>query len=155
MKKRLILFLIFFNILFLVSCDPYVNRHPTNYKNSKWVCTDPNIVYYVGYFENDIYDYAEVNIDGEVHYFGFGFNSTTADGIKYDIDENGNLISTGKFYFNGTGKYSKKSFTVIIDKKTDILFHGKYDKLVFKRVIEVTKDDTSSDFDIKDGFPIS
>lgn len=118
----------------LSSCDRYVNKYPTHYKNSQWVCENPNITYIVGDFKNNIGDYAEVVIDQKTYYFGFGFSSTTADGIKYDLGENGDIIDTGEHYFLGTGKYSENEFTITIDKESDKLFCGEYDKLVFQRV---------------------
>ena len=118
MKSKIFAFLIIINCFFLASCNPYADKYPTNYTDSKWECTNPNITYYVGNFKNN------------------GFCATTADGIKYTLDENGDMIDTGEHYFLGTGKYGKNKFTIKIDKDSDKLFGGKYDKLIFQRVYE-------------------
>ena len=136
MKSKIFAFLIIINCFFLASCNPYADKYPTNYTDSKWECTNPNITYYGGNFKNNISNYAEVIIDEKSYYFGLGFCATTADGIKYTLDENGDMIDTGEHYFLGTGKYGKNKFTIKIDKDSDKLFGGKYDKLIFQRVYE-------------------
>lgn len=131
MPKKMFFLLIVFNFIILTACDPYVRKYPINQFNSKWECQNPSFFYYVnGYGEN----FAEVEINGETKYFGFGFCSETADALKYELNEENQFIATGEIYFYGTGKYGKNKFTVIIDKETDKLFNGKYDKLIFKRV---------------------
>lgn len=118
--------------MLLTSCDPYVNQTPDNQLCSKWICEDPLIIYEIDRYGNGL---AYTEIDGEIVYFNLGYCSCTVgasfnEPIVYDEFGNEGVVVC----FTGTVKYGKEKFVITINKKDDILFNGKYDKLVFNRV---------------------
>ena len=121
-----------FLFLVLCGCDPYVYEHPYNYKDSIWVCEEPNITYYVvGSPEDEnSYDYAVTKIDGQDITLDFGFRSTVFSAVIHDENNEEAHMEC----LAGTCRYSKNQFTVTVDKETDQLFNGQYETLVFKRI---------------------
>ena len=105
----------------LCGCDPFYGKRPTDYKNSKWVCDDPDIVFSIG--ENDKI-YREINGAKTDYEFIMGM------GTNFWIYDR----KTGQNLLEGQSSYSAQKMSVIVSK--DDLFDGKYEgrQIVFNRV---------------------
>ena len=119
-------------MVFLCGCDWHSFRHPYQFEDSVWVCSDPEITYYVvgSVDEESSYDYAVTVIDGQNTVLDFEFRSTTI--AVYKQREDGTCSS--KIFLLGDCRYSKNKFTVKIVKEYDELFNGKYEELEFNRI---------------------
>ena len=124
MKKAISLLMLCVMFVCACGCDPYVNRQPSSYENSVWVCDNPYIIY-----TSD--GTAKANINDEEIVFSLAFRSSRCGGLR-DLQQ-GNEIVKNVQVFTGACKYSKTKFTIKIDTESDILFNGKYDELVFVR----------------------
>ncbi len=115
-------------ILFLCGCDLYVTKQPWS-ENSKWICTEPLIFYEIS--DEFPCGIANVEINGETILFEIDYLSSVARAFEYnEADPN----SKTNDLFTGKCKYSKNEFTIIINKDSDVLFNGKYETLVFRKV---------------------
>ena len=114
-------------LLLMTSCDLYVSVQPWNYSNTVWVCKNPKITYYVPE-EEKAEDYAIAEMDGETIKLFFGFRGTQLSAVVTNAE------GVDEECFFGSCQYAEKQFTVTVDKKTDKLFNGQYDILVFERI---------------------
>ena len=107
-------------------------RAPWNYANSVWLCSEPNITYYVNGSADDsnFNDYAVIEVNGEKIQSRFVFQDMSIYVEKYQENES----LEPELLFQGICEYSETQFTVKIEKKSDALFHGEYDILVFNRI---------------------
>lgn len=117
-------------MVFLCGCDWHTFRHPYQFGDSVWVCSAPEITYYVvgSADEESFYDYAVAVIDGQNTVLDFAFQSTTI--AVYKQNDDGTYSS--KMFLSGDCRYSKNKFTVTVSK--DDLFDGQYTTLEFNRV---------------------
>ena len=117
-------FLIFVLLLFisvLYGCDPFAGKRPTDYKNSKWVCQDPDIMITVSE-KNEIY--------WELNGAAIDYELILGMGRNFWIHDN----KTGQNLLEGKSSYSAEEMSVVVS--TDLLFDGAYKgkKIVFRRV---------------------
>lgn len=119
-------------MLFVFNGISWVNNYNKygfeNYKNTRWECSDPDIIYYIP--KIDWYNAeASTVIEGDKKIFRF-------DLINQYVEAN--MYSNDPFYhdplFTGTINYYEDKFIITIDRDSDTLFNGKYSKLVFERI---------------------
>ena len=118
-------------MLALVSCSLYGNDYPIYQTDTKWECTDPKITYRVDSKGQGIGVY---QVQDHAVYFGFGFQGSTADGVEYILDDDGNFVETGHVLFFGTGKFGNKNFCIKINSDPKNIFGNQYEELIFTRV---------------------
>ena len=134
MSIIIVLFVAFITI-FSISCnstywyryipgafDPYAEMRPDCFPTSVWVCNDPQINLSVD--ENHKIS-GEIIIDYEPHIIKVEFVQVTK--IFIYVCDNDELL----LCLEGTCDFKDESFSVEINKNTDKLFYGKYDKIVF------------------------
>ena len=105
----------------LCACDPYAGKRPTDYPSSKWVCTDPDIVFFIGEHDDIYWELNGAATDYEL-IFGMGTNFWIHDRKTYQ-----NILE-------GDSTYSSEEMPVVVTM--DLLFDGKYEgkKIIFRRV---------------------
>ena len=115
----ILVLLLFVSIL--CGCDPFAGKRPTDYKNSKWVCQDPDIMFTV----ND-----KKELYWELNGAATDYDLMLGMGRKFRIHDN----RTGRDLLEGKSTYSAEEMTV--DVSMDLLFDGKYEgkQIVFRRV---------------------
>ena len=122
MKHRILrLLALTMSILLLCGCDPFYGKRPTDYKNSKWVCQDPNIMFTVNE-KKELY--------WELNGAATRYDLALGMGTNFRIHDD----ETGRDLMKGQSTYSAEKMTV--DITMDLLFDGKYEgkRIVFHRV---------------------
>ena len=124
MKKLVSLFLV---CIVLCSCnyDPYNGKRPIDYGDAIWVCESPPVCFEVK-TDSPNYDKPQglVSVDDKEMscevWFDPVFNT-----VFLRVDFNHKL--------EGDAEFSPQKMVVKVDKKSDTLFNGQYDELVFVR----------------------
>ena len=120
-KAVLLIFVLLLFISVLCGCDPFYGKRPTDYKNSKWICQDPDIMFTVSE-KNEIY--------WELNGAAMDYELILGMGSNFWIHDN----KTGQNLLEGKSSYSAEKMTVVVSM--DLLFDGAYKgkKIVFRRV---------------------
>ena len=102
--------------------DAYAGKRPDDYPSSKWVCSDPDIVFTV-----DELNHVSCKIDGDP--LPDGYILAFGQGTAFWIHDN----NSGKTLFYGESTYASDKMTVLITQ--DNLFAGSYEgkTIVFRR----------------------
>lgn len=105
----------------LCGCDPYCGKRPQDYKNSKWVCEDPDIMITVSNTGE-----LDWTINGTATKYELALGNGTNFWI-YDYETARNILE-------GDSSYSSTKMSVFVHM--DLLFDGKYEgrTIVFRRV---------------------
>lgn len=124
MKKLISLFLV---CVILCSCnyDPYEGKRPFDYGDAIWVCESPSVCFEVK-TSSPNYHKPEglVSVNDKEVYYTMEFDPV-CNTVFLEIDFNHKLM--------GECEFSPQKMVVKVDKKTDTLFNGQYDELVFVR----------------------
>lgn len=131
MKKIALICCLFLLTLSLISCDPYSGQRPYEQGDGTWVCNEVPIWFYccedVAQYPGDADAYGEVILNGEVLQIELLFVHQT--NILFV-----NCLDNPEFEFDGECEFSPTQMVVIIDKNTDTMFNGQYDKIIFNKI---------------------
>jgi hypothetical protein len=117
MKKYIIVTCICTIALLFAACDPYANKKPYNYKDTKWVSTDPDIYFEVSnkYYAltgtstlgqlitNDVVTEIYVNFASGRYVVFEDLSARSSIGV----DTVGNMIYSSREIFSGDAKFYK------------------------------------------------
>lgn len=114
--------------------DPYYGKRPFDYGEAKWTCDAPLAWFIVDPYADD-YDSPTgvVQVNNQTIQFRLIFVHETNLVFFQTIDagtaEYNNAELTGECVFSST------KFTIKVDTKTDSIFNGQYEELVFKKTL--------------------
>lgn len=141
MKKAGVLICCFLVLLTGCTYDPYSDQRPFDYGESKWICDEYDIWFYINPEKEDYYyPEGELRLEGNEYFCKFYFIHQTNQvaisvyPLEYaaipsaERDCNSTLAE-----LHGDCSFSEEFFTLFVDSERDTIFHGKVEKLTFFR----------------------